>query len=217
MWKISFESRCNRDITPASKLLFYSSKEAKQMKLLLHADVPDLGHFGDVVEVKTSYARNYLIPQRIAVQPTEENIKAIEAERAQKAEERRLAQAALAKAAEKVADAEITVTGSANDQGHLYGSVTEQHVAEALQKDGYDVQTKHVVMAEHFTMLGSYSVTLKFSKDLTTNIKVWVVRPEGETGEFNPDPETDLENDHGSESETDPGSELEPASDDLEK
>ncbi len=171
------------------------------MKLLLHADVPDLGHFGDVVDVNESYARNFLIPQRVAVQPTDDNIQAIESERAQKAEERRLAQAALIKAAEKVSGAEITVSSSANDVGHLYGSVTEQIIAQTLQEGGYEVQTKHVIMSEHFTMLGSYSVTLKFSKDLTSDIKVWVVRPEGETGEFNPEPESENESEPEAESE----------------
>lgn len=179
------------------------------MKLLLHADVPDLGHFGDVVEVNQSYARNFLIPQRIAVQPTEENILAIETERAKKAEVRLLAAAALVKAAEKVSGAEVTISESANDQGHLYGSVTPAKIAEALQNDGYEVQTKHVVLMDPITMLGSYPVTLKLSKDLTADIKVWVVRPEGETGEFNPDPE--------SKPETDPVSEYGTTSDDLDE
>jgi len=87
------------------------------MKLLLHADVPKLGYFGDVVEVKDGYARNYLLPQGLAVEPNETNIKAIEAERAQKAEERRLVRARLQKTCEQVNGAEVTIKALANEIG----------------------------------------------------------------------------------------------------
>ncbi len=150
------------------------------MKLLLHADIPKLGHFGDVVEVAEGYARNYLLPQRKAVAPTESNIKEIEDERARKIEERRLAQEAMVKAAEKVNGAEVTISSVANEQGHLYGSVTEEDIARALQLEGFEVKTKQVQMSEHFRMLGSYNVNLRFTDELAAEVKVWVVRPEGQ-------------------------------------
>ncbi len=146
------------------------------MKVLLHADVPKLGYFGDIVEVKVGYARNYLIPQGIAVMPTKANIKAIEEERARKVEVRRLQREALVKAADRVAGAEVTIEANANEQGHLYGSITESMIAEALQRAGYEVKSSQVKMAEHFTMLGSFTVPLRFAEDLTTEVKVWVVR-----------------------------------------
>lgn len=146
------------------------------MKVLLHADVPKLGYFGDVVEVKQGYARNYLLPQGVAVLPTRANIKSIEEERARKVEERRLARAELESAAARVNGVEITLSANANEQGHLYGSITEALVAAELQAQGHPVKTAQVKMTEHFNMLGSYPVSLRFTDDLTATIKVWVVR-----------------------------------------
>lgn len=158
------------------------------MKLLLHADVPKLGYFGDVVEVADGYARNYLVPQGLAVQPTEANIKAIEAERAQRAEERRLAREQLEKAAAKVDGAAVTVAALANEQGHLFGSVTEETIAEQLRERGYEVQTKQVRMPEHLRSLGEYEVALRYADDLHATVKVVVVRPEEQSAAVEAEP-----------------------------
>ncbi len=147
------------------------------MKLLLLEDVPSLGYFGDVVDVKDGYGRNYLLPQRIAVVPTDSKIKEIETERAQRAEERRIEREALVKTTDKVADVEISIESNANDIGRLYGSVTEADIAKALQNAGYEVQAKHIAMGPHITQLGSFDVTLRFAPDLKAKIKVNVVMP----------------------------------------
>jgi large subunit ribosomal protein L9 len=147
------------------------------MKVLLHADVPKLGHFGDVVEVAEGYGRNYLLPQRLAVEPTSANVKAIQEERARQAEVRRLAREELLKVAEKVKGAQVTIVARANEQGHLFGSVTEETIAAALREQGFEVQNKHVVMNEHFRMLGSYDVKLRFDVDIEVDVKVGVVQP----------------------------------------
>ena len=157
------------------------------MKLLLHKDIPKLGHFGDVVEVTEGYARNYLLPQRLAVVPTQSNIKAIEEDRARKVEERRLARDAVLKVSQKVDGVEITISAQANEQGHLYGSVTEHDIAEHLQQEGYEVASAQVVMDEHFRMLGIFNVKLRFANNVESVIKVWVVRPEGQAGESQPE------------------------------
>ena len=149
------------------------------MKLLLLADIPNLGYFGDVVEVKNGYGRNYLLPQQLATMPTESKIKAIEEERAQRAEERRMAREALEKVAAKVEGASITIESKANESGHLYGSVSEADIAKALQDAVYEVQTKHVDLGQHITEVGAYDVTLKFAADLTATVKVNVVVPGG--------------------------------------
>ena len=149
------------------------------MKLLLLADVPNLGYFGDVVEVKNGYGRNYLLPQQLATMPTESKIQAIEEERAKRAEERRMAREALVKVADKVEGASVTIESNANASGHLYGSVTEADIAKALQDAVYEVQTKHVSLSHHITEIGSYDVTLKFAPDLSAAIKVNVVVPGG--------------------------------------
>ncbi|MBN2375629.1 MAG: 50S ribosomal protein L9 [Sedimentisphaerales bacterium] len=142
------------------------------MKVLLHTDIPKLGYLGDVVEVSQGYARNYLLPQKLAVKPTEENVKAIEKDRALKTEQRRLANEKLVKVANAVNGAEVNIEALANEQGHLFGSVTEQDIAEALQKKGFEVQTKHVAMTEHFRILGTFDVKLNFAPDIKADVQV---------------------------------------------
>jgi large subunit ribosomal protein L9 len=158
------------------------------MKVLLQTDMPKLGYLGDVVEVAEGYARNYLLPERKAVVPTEANIKSLEAERVRQIEERAMAHKALVKAADKARGAEVTISVTANEQGHLYGSVSEADVALAIQQSGHNVQIKHIRMSEHIRTLGIYPVKLHFADDIDdVEIKVWVVRPEGQSSESQPE------------------------------
>ena len=100
---------------------------------------------------------------------------------------------AILSVSQKVDGVEITISANANEQGHLYGSITEQEIAEHLQKEGHAVSSSQVVMEEHFRMLGSFAVKLKFTDDVASEIKVWVVRPEGQAVESQPEqvPEAD--------------------------
>jgi large subunit ribosomal protein L9 len=148
------------------------------MKLLLHADVDKLGHLGDVVEVKEGYARNYLIPQGIAVEPTESNMKAIEQERVRQAEIRRLARLEIEKLSNRVEGAEISIKALANDQGHLFGSVGEVDIAKALHEKGFEIKSDYVVLDGHFRALGSYDVKLDLGQSIEANVKLHIVGPE---------------------------------------
>jgi len=128
------------------------------MKVLLHADIDRLGYFGDVVEVSDGYARNCLLPQGLAILPSEANLRAIQKEKAAQAEQRRLALEQLKKVADEVGGAVVVIPALANEQGHLFGSVSETDIAGVLQEKGFEVQAKHVRMAEHFRALGEYEV-----------------------------------------------------------
>ena len=153
------------------------------MKLLLHADIEKLGYFGDVVEVNNSYARNYLLPQRLAVVPTDEAVAAIEAERAERAEQRRLAQEALMRVAEAVNGTEITIEALANEQGHLFGSVSQAEISKALIAKGFDVQSRHVVMDYHLREVGSHEVHLHFAQDVDATVRLTIVNPEDQASD----------------------------------
>jgi large subunit ribosomal protein L9 len=148
------------------------------MKLLLHKDVAKLGHFGDVVEVKAGYARNYLIPQGLAVEPTASNVKAIEKERVRQAEIRRLARQEILKLAEKVGGAEITISVLANEQGNLFGSVGGVEIAKALQEKGFEIKPAFVVLEGHLRALGSYDVKLNLGQEIEATVKVVIIKPE---------------------------------------
>ncbi len=161
------------------------------MKMLLHVDIPRVGHLGDVVEVSEGYARNFLLPQRKAVVPTESNIKAIENERAKQAEVRRLAQEELIKAAEHGNGKEITLEVLANAQGHLFGSIGQEDVAKALREQGGAVQGRDVVLPDHVRALGDYDVKLHFSEGIDATIQLHVVNPEESQSESESKPETE--------------------------
>lgn len=145
------------------------------MKVLLCEDVEDLGFLGDVVEVKDGYARNYLLPQAIATEPSEANVKALAEAKAKRAEARELARKQLERAAEAVEGAEAVLAARANELGHLFGSVTERDIAVNLREQGFEIADEMVQLSEHIKEVGTHEVTLKIAPDLTANINVIVV------------------------------------------
>lgn len=146
------------------------------MQLLLLKDVGKLGHVGDIVEVNTAYARNYLIPQRLAAEPTEENVGAIEQEKKRAAADRAQRLQEFETLAEQMADVTATVEAAANPEGTLYGSVGPKEIAAALQAMGYPVRPEHVALDTSIRTLDNRVITLEFTDEITTQIKLWVVR-----------------------------------------
>lgn len=151
------------------------------MRLLLLKDISKLGNLGDVVEVNTGYARNYLIPQRLATDPTEENIKAIEEERKRAAAERARRLRVFTDLAEQLKEVSVTIEAAANPEGTLYGSVGPEQIADALHAQGHAVPAEAVVLDAPIRTLDNRTVTLRFTDEIVSEIKVWVVR-EGSAG-----------------------------------
>lgn len=148
------------------------------MKVLLTVDVSKLGWLGDVVEVADGYARNYLLPQGLAQAATEQNCRAIAEAKAKRAEQRHLEQEQMGKVAESVDGAEAVIAAAANEQGHLFGSVGRDAIAENLRSQGFEVPTDVVELAENIKQVGTHQVKLRFSAELTVMVSVVVV-PEG--------------------------------------
>ena len=144
------------------------------MKLLLCNDVEKLGWLGDIVEVKDGYARNYLIPQGLATVPTAGNIKALADEKARRAEARQLVREQKERLVASVQGAEVVLAAKANEQGHLFGSVTEHDIADNLRKQGFDVADEMVKMSGHIKELGVSEVTVRAAADLTATVRVVV-------------------------------------------
>ena len=154
------------------------------MKVLLNQDVPTLGQIGEIVEVSAGFARNYLLPQRMASEPTTANIKRVEVERAHVEAERIKRREAMELLAARLAGKEISLTRMANEVGHLYGSVTGKDVAEALTAEGLTVEPSEVVIREPIRALDKYDVDIRLAGDLMATIKLWVVPEKGSpTGE----------------------------------
>jgi large subunit ribosomal protein L9 len=152
------------------------------IKLLLNESIKNVGRVGDVVEVSPGYARNYLLPKGLAVEPTPNNLKKIETRRKEierLEQERRSQMAALIKKLEGV---EVTLERKANEQGHLFGSVSATDIAKALQGQGYEVNPDDVNLPGKLDRIERYVVVIRFAEDLTTDVKVWVA-PDKESKE----------------------------------
>ena len=145
------------------------------MKVLLCQDVENLGWFGDVVEVKQGYARNYLIPQLIAVVPSESKMRSMAEEKAKRAGQRQVAAERLQQVAAGIEGAEAVIAAKVNKQGHLFGSVSEKDIAVNLIEQGFEVTEKNVQLSEHIKDTGEHTVELRFTADITASIKVTVV------------------------------------------
>ncbi len=150
------------------------------VKLLLIESVKNLGKVGDLVEVSAGYARNYLLPQHVAVEPTAGNLKKIEARRQEILRleaEKRKEHSEIIKA---LAGVEVTLERKANEQGHLFGSVSATDIAKAIQAQGHRVQADDVLLPGKLDHIDSYMIKVKFAEDLVTDIKVWVA-PDAES------------------------------------
>ncbi len=152
------------------------------MKVLLCEDVRKLGWLGDIVEVSEGYARNYLLPQGLAKVATEANIRLIAKEKAKRSEQRIRERQRLEEAAKAVQGVEAVIAAKANEQGSLFGSITERQIAANLRAQGLEVADEVVQLPEHIKQVGTHEVTLKFADDLTAAVKVVIV-PEPAKGE----------------------------------
>jgi len=153
------------------------------VKLLLVEDISELGWLGDIVEVKDGYARNFLLPYGLAKEATDANIKAIADEKNKRAEQRLAGYKQMEAAAAAVDGAEAVIAARANEQGHLFGSVTEKAVAENLHAQGFMVAEKNVKLSEHIKQVGSYPVAIRFAEGIKVNVTVTVVAEGMEQGQ----------------------------------
>ena len=146
------------------------------MKLLLIEDVESLGWLGDIVEVKAGFARNYLVPNGLAVVPTQAGIDSLAEEKARRAESRQLEYEQKEQLTSSVEGAEVVLAAKANELGHLFGSVAERDIAENLRQQGFAVQDAMVRMPDgHIKDLGTHDITVRITADLKTVVHVVVV------------------------------------------
>jgi large subunit ribosomal protein L9 len=150
------------------------------MEVILREHVDNLGRRGEVVKVADGYARNYLLPRKLALLATEGNKQQIERERAKfdarEAEERRVAEALAA----RLGSVDIEIRRKVGDTDALYGSVTTADIAEALIAKGFEVDRRKLNLAEPIKKLGDYEVPLRLHREVTVPIKVKVAAEGGE-------------------------------------
>jgi large subunit ribosomal protein L9 len=150
---------------------------AKTVELLLTESVENLGIVGDVVKVRTGYARNYLMPRNVATTPSQELIESLKVKRAQAQAEVTALRSARAQTIEKLTGYELAITRACNDQGILYGGVTQQEISEALIAAGFGVRPRDVRLSGAIKRVDTYDIHVKFETELETNIKL-IVKPD---------------------------------------
>jgi large subunit ribosomal protein L9 len=153
------------------------------LKLMLLREVKGLGALGDVVKVRPGFARNYLLPRGIATSQSDDTIKHVAGLRKRAAAEaqKTIEQAKAAVAA--LANVSIHIESKAGEGGHLYGSVTQAMISEALDKQGYKVDATGVLLENPIKELGIYDVKLRLHGDIEAAVKLYVVAPAPEKAE----------------------------------
>jgi len=149
------------------------------MKVILTQTVPHLGQAGDQVDVARGYARNYLIPRKLAVEATASHLRSLQQLKAQgRQQEERLNQEADS-VAERLRNLILTFARAAGDQDRLFGSVTSSDIAEALAEQGIRLDRKKIVLEEPIKAVGRYAVPVRLHRDTVAEIQVQVVSESG--------------------------------------
>ena len=146
------------------------------MELLLKQNVEHLGRIGELVKVKTGYARNYLLPRGLAVMITKSNVAEIERARAQALVEEQARIQGLKDMATRLTEASVTIEGRANAEGHLFGSVTAMNIAAALRDKGLAIDDKQVRLEQPLKEIGVFDVAVHLHAAVEATVKVWVVQ-----------------------------------------
>lgn len=145
------------------------------MKIILRQNVESLGEIGDIVTVRSGYARNYLVPRSLAYVATPSAIRALETEKAQYAVRMEKAKSSAEHVASQLADLQISIPMQVGEEGRLFGSVTTQMVAQELELRGFKVDRRNILIDEPIKTLGIFEIRVKLHTDIVAALKVWVI------------------------------------------
>lgn len=143
--------------------------------VLLAENVESLGKQGEIVRVKPGYARNYLLPQGMATVATEHNKRMVEKHKQRMAELEAQQIKSYRERAEAISKYSVTLEANANEDGHLYGSIVQTDIADALKSAGYEVGPEHIKLEGPLKELGMYTVKVELHAKAKAEVKVWVV------------------------------------------
>lgn len=148
------------------------------MKVILKEDITNLGYKDDVVEVKSGYGRNYLIPQRLAVIASPSALKVLAENLKQRAHKIAQIKADAEAIAESLKDVSLTISAKTSPTGTIFGSVTNIQIAEALEKLGHNIDRKIIFIKDNVKEVGKYTATVKLHKEVSVEIPFEVIPEE---------------------------------------
>ncbi len=146
------------------------------MEVILREDIDKLGTRGQLVKVAPGYARNFLLPKRMAVAATESNKKIVEQERQAHLRREAKVEAEAKDLGNLLGSVSITISQKAGENNQLFGSVTSKDIAEALEKQGYTIERRKIVLDEPIKAVGDYQVPLRLHSEVTVEVTVHVVK-----------------------------------------
>ncbi|MFC1587339.1 50S ribosomal protein L9 [Planctomycetota bacterium] len=157
------------------------------MQVLLRHNIEKLGNRGDIIKVKDGYARNYLIPQGLAITASAGAVKQFKFERRKLEKEEDLRLEGLKATFEQLGNFELTMEMKANEEGHLFGAVTDAMICKALNDAGFEVGEKQVKLEQPIKELGIYKIPVSFEGEVRAEIKLWVVEAKESDAEMETD------------------------------
>lgn len=148
------------------------------MQIILQEDVEKVGTRGQLVEVAEGYARNFLLPKKLALEATPGNLKRLEKMREAFAKKTAVEKDSAQKLAELLAAVSLTISRKAGENDQLFGSVTSSDISEALAAQGYNVEKRKVVLTDPIKLVGEYEIPLKLHREVTAAVKLTVKKEE---------------------------------------
>ncbi len=146
------------------------------MKIILRENIKGKGAAGEIIDVKPGYARNYLIPQNLAFLATDENMKVYERERVIKEKENQAKRSEADNLKAELEKISLTAAVKVGEDDRLFGSVTNQTIADLLKDQGYDINHRKIVIDEPIKELGVFEAKVEVFQDIEATVKVWVVK-----------------------------------------
>jgi large subunit ribosomal protein L9 len=144
------------------------------VQIILSEDVPNLGRPGDVVKVRAGYARNYLLPRRLAVEANSKNLRAFEHHKSLAMLRRESNKALALKLKQQLEALTVTIGANAGEEGKLFGSVTNIDIERALRERGFDIERRKIMLAEPIKQLGEFTVPVRLDPEVEAGVKLTV-------------------------------------------
>jgi large subunit ribosomal protein L9 len=148
------------------------------MQVILREDIDKLGKIGDLVKVADGYARNYLVPNKKAIEATPKNLNAMDHAKKMVSDRIRKLKKEAAADADMIKALAITIKAKSGEEGKLFGSVTSMDIAEAMKAQGVGIDKRKIVLDEPIKRLGDYTITVKLHADVTADFKLTVIAEE---------------------------------------
>jgi large subunit ribosomal protein L9 len=148
------------------------------MQVILREDVEKLGKIGDLVKVADGYARNYLVPNKKAIEATPKNVHAMEHAKKMVSDRIRKMKKSAAAEAEQIKGLTVTIKAKVGEEGKLFGSVTSMDIADAVKSQGIELDKRKIILEESIKRVGEYTVQVKLHSDIHVDVKVNVIPEE---------------------------------------